>query len=85
MFVAVIYVLTSGCAWRRLPVTFGIAVPTAYRRFVEWNGVRLWERLYDSVHETGGGDGNGTYSDQQLVEWARAIRDAADARAAFAS
>jgi transposase len=85
VFVAVIYVLTSGCAWRRLPVTFGIAVPTAYRRFVEWNGVRLWERLYDSVHETGGGDGNGTYSDQQLVEWARAIRDAADARAAFAS
>jgi transposase len=84
VFVAVVYVLTSGCAWRRLPVTFGIAVPTAYRRFVEWNGVRLWERLYDSVHESGT-DGNGTHSDQQLVEWARAIRDAADARAAFAS
>lgn len=77
VFVAVVYVLTSGCAWRRLPVTFGIAVPTAYRRFVEWNGVRLWDRLYDSVQDSDDGDG--------LVDWSRAIRDAAEARAAFAS
>jgi transposase len=85
VFVAVVYVLTSGCAWRRLPVTFGIAVPTAYRRFVEWNGVRLWERLYESVHDAGESGDRGALADQQLVEWARAIRDAADARAAFAS
>jgi transposase len=78
----VVYVLTSGCAWRRLPVTFGIAVPTAYRRFVEWNGVRLWERLYDSVHDV---SGNGSDPDDHLVDWARSIRDAAEARAAFAS
>jgi transposase len=82
VFVAVVYVLTSGCAWRRLPVTFGIAVPTAYRRFVEWNGVQLWERLYESAHKA---SSNGSAVDDQLVEWARAIRDAADARAAFAS
>lgn len=82
VFVAVVYVLASGCAWRRLPVTFGIAVPTAYRRFVEWNGVRLWERLYESAHKA---SGNGSGVDDQLVDWARAIRDAADARAAFAS
>ncbi len=83
VFVAVVYVLTSGCAWRRLPVSFGIAVPTAYRRFVEWNGVRLWDRLFDSVHRAG--NGTGVALDDELVEWARAIRDAADARAAFAS
>jgi transposase len=82
VFVAVVYVLTSGCAWRRLPVTFGIAVPTAYRRFVEWNGVRLWDRLYDSVHDV---SGNGSGPDDHLVDWARSIRDAAEARAAFAS
>jgi transposase len=82
VFVAVVYVLTSGCAWRRLPVTFGIAVPTAYRRFVEWNGVRLWERLYDAAHRSSNGTG---VADEELLGWARAIRDAADARAAFAS
>lgn len=85
VFVAVVYVLTSGCAWRRLPATFGIAVPTAYRRFVEWNGVRLWERLHEAVHDTGHADGDVPIDDQQLVEWVRAIRDAAEARAAFAS
>ena len=85
VFVAVVYVLTSGCAWRRLPVTFGIAVPTAYRRFVEWNGVRLWDRLYDVVHDADHSGGDVPVDDQQLVDWARAIRDAAEARAAFAS
>jgi transposase len=85
VFVAVVYVLTSGCAWRRLPVTFGIAVPTAYRRFVEWNGVRLWDRLYESVHGANNSTDHSGLADQQLMEWTRAIRDAAEARAAFAS
>ena len=85
VFVAVVYVLTSGCAWRRLPVSFGIAVPTAYRRFVEWNGVDLWQRVYDAVlaavdSESGNLAGDG----ESLVDWARSIRDAAKARAAFA-
>jgi transposase len=84
VFVAVVYVLTSGCAWRRLPVTFGIAVPTAYRRFVEWNGVRLWDRLFDSVCDNRG-NGRAVVADEDLIDWARAIRDAAEARAAFAS
>jgi transposase len=82
VFVAVVYVLTSGCAWRRLPVTFGIAVPTAYRRFVEWNGVDLWQRIYDAVLESGS-SGPSADTDEPLLDWARAIRDAAKARAAF--
>lgn len=77
VFVAVVYVLTSGCAWRRLPASFGIAVPTAYRRFVEWNGVRLWQKVEEAV----GADSR----DEALVVWVRAIRDAAEARAAMAS
>jgi transposase len=96
VFVAVVYVLTSGCAWRRLPTSFGIAVPTAYRRFVEWNGVRLWDRLHDAVvaneqaaigQSSAGAAAAGTevLVDQSLVDWSRAIRDAAQARAAFAS
>jgi transposase len=85
VFVAVVYVLTSGCAWRRLPVTFGVAVPTAYRRFVEWNGVKLWDRLYESVAGAADSGGLNGVADPRLAEWTKAIRDAAVARAAFAS
>ena len=74
VFVAVVFVLTSGCAWRRLPDSFGIAVPTAYRRFVEWTGVRLWDNLYDAAAAA--------KCDRSLLEWCGAIRDSAAARPA---
>lgn len=74
VFVAVVYVLTSGCAWRRLPESFGIAVPTAYRRFVEWNAINLWDQLHQAALARG--------QDDSLVEWTRAISEAATARAA---
>lgn len=38
VFTAVVYVLTSGCAWRMLPDQFGVSVPTAHRRFTIWIG-----------------------------------------------
>ncbi len=85
VFVAVVYVLTSGCAWRRLPVSFGIAVPTAYRRFVEWNGVELWQRIYDAVQKAVESSSDDMADGEPLLDWTRAIRDAAKARAAFAS
>lgn len=34
---AVVFVLTTGCAWRRLPPTFGVFHQTAHRRFTEWS------------------------------------------------
>ncbi|MFF4689937.1 transposase [Streptomyces sp. NPDC001307] len=33
VFTAVGYALTSGCAWRHLPPTFGTSPATAHRRF----------------------------------------------------
>jgi len=33
VFTAIVFVLTSGCAWRHLPPSFGVTVPTAHRRF----------------------------------------------------
>ncbi len=33
VFTAVVYVLTSGCAWRHLPETFGVSSATTHRRF----------------------------------------------------
>jgi transposase len=35
VFTAVVYVLTSGCAWRHLPPMFGTSSATAHRRFTE--------------------------------------------------
>ncbi|GAA0636433.1 hypothetical protein GCM10010174_67630 [Kutzneria viridogrisea] len=31
-----LWALTSGCAWRDLPPSFGITGPTALRRFTNW-------------------------------------------------
>lgn len=36
VFTAIVFVLTSGCAWRHLPPTFGVSPATAHRRFTAW-------------------------------------------------
>ena len=53
---AVIYVLVSGCSWRRLPQSFGVAVPTAYRRYAEWSTAEVWTKLLDHIAEHPVGD-----------------------------
>ncbi|MEZ7159453.1 transposase [Streptomyces althioticus] len=49
VFTAVVYVLTSGCAWRYLPPTFGASPATAHRRFTTWTKAGLWRRLHRAV------------------------------------
>lgn len=49
VFTAVVFVLTNGCAWRYLPPSFGVTVPTAHRRFTEWTKAGLWRRLHCAV------------------------------------
>ncbi|MFF7975717.1 transposase [Streptomyces sp. NPDC007905] len=49
VFTAVVYVLTSGCAWRRLPPTFGVSPATAHRRFAAWTKGGMWRRLHRAV------------------------------------
>ncbi|BDT92381.1 hypothetical protein IFM12275_23570 [Nocardia sputorum] len=46
VFTAVVFVLTSGCAWRMPPPSFGATVPTAHRRFSVWTETGLWWRLH---------------------------------------
>lgn len=70
---AVLFVVTSGVAWRGLPAYFEVAPATAYRRFVEWNRIGLWRRL----HEAAGGR-----LDPELVRWLAAVEEAAASRAA---
>lgn len=73
VFTAVVFVLTSGCAWRHLPPTFGVSPATAHRRFTVWTEGGLWTRLHRSAL-----DGLGTGDEP---EWATAIVDAASVRA----
>ncbi|MBS2539633.1 transposase [Catenulispora sp. NF23] len=49
VFTAVVYVLTSGCAWRNVPPEFGVSPATAHRRFVTWSRTGLWRRLYQTA------------------------------------
>lgn len=73
VFTAIVYVLTSGCAWRDLPPSFGVTVPTAHRRFQQWTDAGLWDALYQAVLDELGSRGE--------IEWARAVVDAATVRA----
>jgi transposase len=73
VFTAIVYVLTSGCAWRHLPPLFGVAPATAHRRFSAWTKAGLWPRLHKAVLDELGVRGQ--------VDWSSAIVDAASVRA----
>ena len=73
VFTAVVFVLTSGCAWRHLPPSFGVTVPTAHRRFTEWTQAGLWRRLHQVVLDELGVGGQ--------LDWSRAVLDGASVRA----
>ncbi len=73
VFTAIVFVLTSGCAWRHLPPSFGVSVPTAHRTFTEWTVAGLWRRLHQAVLDELGSQG--------LIDWPRAVLDGASVRA----
>jgi transposase len=73
VFTAVVFVLTSGCAWRHLPPSFGVTVPTAHRRFTDWTKAALWRRLHRAVLDELGSQG--------LIDLSRAVLDGASVRA----
>ncbi|WP_432047275.1 transposase [Streptomyces asiaticus] len=73
VFTAVVYVLTSGCAWRRLPPTFGVSPATAHRRFTAWTKAGVWRRLHRAVLDELGARGE--------LDWTSVIVDAASVRA----
>lgn len=70
---AIVFVLTSGCAWRYLPPSFGVTVPTAHRRFSDWTRAGLWRRLHRAVLDELGSQG--------MIDWSRAVLDGASVRA----
>jgi transposase len=73
VFTAIVYVLTSSCAWRDLPPSFGVPFQTAHRRFSQWTKAGLWRRLHRAVLDELGSHG--------LIDWSRSILDGACVRA----
>lgn len=73
VFTAIVYVLTSGCAWRDLPSSFGVSFQTAHRRFTQWTEAGLWRELHHVLLDELGSQG--------LLDWSRAIVDGASVRA----
>lgn len=73
VFTAVVFVLTSGCAWRHLPPSFGVSVPTAHRRFTAWADAGVFDNIHRRVLDELGAAGQ--------LDWSAAILDAASVRA----
>ena len=73
VFTAIVYVLTTGCAWRHLPAEVGVSQATAHRRFVAWTPAGLWRRPHRAVLDRLG--------EQAAIDWSRAVVDAASVRA----
>ena len=73
VFTAIVYVLTSGCAWRDLPPSFGVPFQTAHRRFARWTRAGVWPKIHRAVPGEPGSRG--------LAGWSRVIADAACVRA----
>ncbi|MGQ4439270.1 IS5 family transposase [Streptomyces violaceoruber] len=73
VFTAVVYVLTSGCAWRHLPPTFGVSSATAHRRFSLWTAAGVWRHLHRALLDELGARG--------AIDWGSVIVDAASVRA----
>jgi transposase len=73
VFTAIVFVLTSGCAWRHLPPSFGVSVPTAHRRFMMWADAGVFDQLHREVLDRLGAAGE--------LDWSSASLDAASVRA----
>lgn len=70
---AILYVLQSGCSWRSLPASFGVARATAHRRFTEWTRAGVFDALHRATLDVLGAAGQ--------IDWSRASIDAMHVRA----
>ncbi len=70
VFVAIVWIVSSGVAWRQLPGFFGVASPTMYRRFWGLVDAKFWHELREAASD-----------DRDWCEWARQLADAAERRA----
>jgi transposase len=60
---AIVFVATSGCAWRQLPAaSFGPSGATVHRRFSEWSKAGVWSGLQRLILERPCAAGDGDWS-----------------------
>lgn len=69
---AIVYVATTGCAWRQLPPAFGAFRQTINRHFAEWSRARVWARLYRIMLDELGARGE--------LDWSRCAIDSVSMR-----
>ncbi|MER5325483.1 IS5 family transposase [Streptosporangium roseum] len=70
---AIVYVATTGCAWRQLPPVFGASWQTVNRRFAEWSAAWVWAKLYRVMPDELGARGE--------PDWSRCAIDSVSVRA----
>jgi len=73
LFAAIIQVMADGCAWRRLPLCFGLSKPTTHRRFPIWSRAGVRGRPHAAVL--------GRCDDADLIDVTRFVLDTARAGA----
>jgi transposase len=73
MLAAILYVLESGCAWRKLPGSFPVHWRTAHRRFAEWVTAGVMTALHQATLDVLGAAGQ--------IDWSRASIDSMQVRA----
>ena len=73
MLAAIVYVLESGCSWRKLPGSFPVHWRTAHRRFAEWVAAGVMTALHQAMLDVLGAAGQ--------IDWSRASIDSMQVRA----
>jgi transposase len=68
-----VYVLESGCSWRKLPGSFPVHWRTAHRRFAEWVAAGVMTALHHAMLDVLGVAGQ--------IDWSRASIDSMHVRA----
>jgi transposase len=70
---AILYVLESGCSWRKLPASFPVHWRTTHRRFAQWVEAGVMSAVHRAVLDVLGAAGR--------IDWSRASIDAMHVRA----
>jgi transposase len=72
-FSAIVFVLVTGIAWRRVPRELGCSGVTAWRRLRDWQQAGVWKRLHavllDKLHSAG------------AIDWTTSVADGSHIRA----